>query len=140
MILILTVIALGLAQVKRISQLRGIKAVGLFSVYLFLAVIGAFCDLTAMGELGSLGIALLVFATITVLVHGLSTLVAARAFRIDPVVAIVASQSNVGGAPSALAIARSLGREDLVLAGILCGLLGNGIGTFLGFWVAGILN
>jgi len=140
MMLVLTVVALALAQIPSVARLRGIKVVGLFSVYLFLAVIGAYCDVAAMGTLGPLGVALLAFAFITVSIHAIATLGAARIFRIHPSVAIVASQSNVGGAPSALAIARSIGREDLVLPGILCGLLGNALGTFLGFWIAGLLN
>jgi uncharacterized membrane protein len=47
--------------------------------------------------------------------------------------AAVASQANVGGSTSALALAKSLGREDLLLPAILLGALGNAIGTFLGF-------
>jgi uncharacterized membrane protein len=57
-------------------------------------------------------------------------------FRVNPVIASIASQANVGGGTSALALARSLGREDLVLPSILIGSLGYAVGTFLGFWVA----
>jgi uncharacterized membrane protein len=49
----------------------------------------------------------------------------------------VASQANVGGATSALALARSLGRSDLVLPAVLIGSLGNALGTFIAFWVVG---
>jgi uncharacterized membrane protein len=45
----------------------------------------------------------------------------------------VVSQANVGGSTSALALAKSLGREDLLVPGILLGSLGNAVGTFLGF-------
>jgi len=61
---------------------------------------------------------------------------AAYLFKIDSVVASIASQANIGGGTSALALARSLGREDLVLPSILIGSLGYAVGTFLGFWVA----
>ena len=44
----------------------------------------------------------------------------------------VASQANVGGGTSALALARSIGRTALVLPAVLIGALG----TFLGFWAA----
>jgi len=139
-VLILTTIALVLAQIPAITHLKGVRVLGMYAVYIFLAVIGAFCDVGALLELERLGLVLLAFATITVLVHGAITLGAAWVMKIDPDVAAVASQANVGGGTSALAIARSLGREDLVLPGILVGSLGNALGTFLGFWVAGVLG
>jgi len=134
--LFLTGTALLLAQVPGVSRLPGLKVMGMFAVYLFLCVIGAFCDLGAMRGLGSLGSTLLVFTIVTVLVHGLLVYGLAWIFRVNPVIASIASQANVGGGTSALALARSLGREDLVLPSILIGSLGYAVGTFLGFWVA----
>ncbi len=139
-ILILTVLALVLAQLPAVQRLKGVRVVGMYAVYLFLAVIGAYCDLGAMADLKHLGVVLLAFAFLAVAVHGVITFVAAWVLKIDPDIAAVASQANVGGGTSALAIARSLGREDLVLPGVLVGSLGNALGTFLGFWVAGILG
>ncbi|MCG8467250.1 MAG: DUF819 family protein [Gemmatimonadetes bacterium] len=135
-ILILTVIALALAQVRPISAMAGSRTLGLYSVYLFLCVIGAFCDLGALASIGGLGSALLVFTFTIVVVHGAITFGAARLLRLDVDIAAVASQANVGGGTSALALARSLGRSDLVLPAVLIGSLGNAVGTFLGFWVA----
>lgn len=135
-IVILTALALLLAQVPALSRLRGTRVLGMFAVYLFLAVIGAFCDVRKLGELGGLGGALLGFASVLVIVHGLITYGAARLLRLDLDVASVASQANVGGSTSALALARSLGRGDLVLPAVLIGSLGNAIGTFLGFLAA----
>ena len=139
-ILVITVIALLIAQLPAVRRLRGAQVFGMFSVYLFLAVIGAFCDFSALAELGWIGLSLLSFALITVAVHGLISYGSARIMGYDPVLASVASQANVGGGTSALALARSLGRVDLVLPAVLLGALGNALGTFLGFWVAGLLG
>lgn len=135
-ILIITALALVLAQVPQVSRLPGPRVLAMYAVYLFLAVIGAFCDLRALGELGTLGVVLMVFATTTVLVHGAITFGAAWLFRMDLESAAVVSQANVGGSTSALALAKSLGREDLLVPGILLGTVGNAVGTFLGFAVA----
>jgi uncharacterized membrane protein len=132
----LTIFALVLAQIPAIQRIRGVRSIGMFAVYLFLAVIGAFCDISALTELGSIGPALLGFTSIAILVHGIITFGAARLFKIDPDIAAIASQANIGGGTSALAVARSLGREELVLPAILVGSLGYAVGTFLGFWVA----
>ena len=138
-ILILTVIALILAQFRAITDLAGSRTLGLFSVYLFLCVIGAHCDVRALADIGPLGLALLVFTLTIVVVHGFITFGAARLLRLDVDIAAVASQANVGGGTSALALARSLGRGDLVLPAVLIGSLGNAAGTFLGLTVARVL-
>ena len=135
-VLILTALALVIAQIPYVSKLPGVRLLGMYAVYLFLAVIGAYCDLSALAGIGELGVSLLVFTAVTVSVHGLLLYTASVLLKMDPVIASVASQANVGGGTSALALARSLGREDLVLPAILVGSLGYAVGTFLGFWVA----
>jgi uncharacterized membrane protein len=139
-ILWLATIALVIAQLPFISALRGARLLGMFAVYLFLAVVGAFCDVRQLIAIGSLGPLLLALAGTLVIIHALVTFGAARLLRIDLDVAAVASQANVGGATTALAVARSIGRPDLVLPAVLIGSLGTGLGTFLGFWVAANLR
>jgi uncharacterized membrane protein len=51
----------------------------------------------------------------------------------------IASQANIGGSSSALALAKSISRDDLMLAAVLIGSLGNGLGTYLGFLIADLL-
>ncbi|MEO0559797.1 MAG: DUF819 family protein, partial [Bacteroidota bacterium] len=138
-ILILTALALVFAQIPAVSRLRGPRVLGMVAVYLFLAVVGAYCDVAALKGLGSLGLTLLAFTSVAVAVHGLIVFGAARLFKVDVAIAAVTSQANVGGGTSALALARSLGRDDLVLPAVLVGSLGTALGTFLGFWTAGVL-
>jgi uncharacterized membrane protein len=138
-IIILTIIALILAQFKFISSLPGTRAIGLFAVYIFLAVIGAYCDIGALGSIGQLGVTLLLLMLIAVVIHGIIIFGVAWLLKIDLAMAAVASQANIGGGTTALALARSVGRSDLVLPAVLIGSLGNAIGTFLGFWVASYL-
>jgi len=135
-ILIITTLALALAQIRAVSRMPGARVLGMCGVYLFLAVVGAYCDLQALARLGTLGIVLLAFAIVTVAAHGALLFSTAWFFGMDMDTAAVASQANVGGSTSALALAKSLGREDLLLPGILLGSLGNAIGTFLGFLAA----
>jgi uncharacterized membrane protein len=139
-ILILTTVALALAQIPAISSLRGKRLLGMFGVYLFLAVIGALCDFRALVESGGLGLAVLAFVVVLLLVHGVVTFGAGILFRVDPDIAAVASQANIGGGTSALALARSLGRADLVLPAILVGSLGNALGTYLGIAVTNLVQ
>lgn len=138
--LILTVFALILAQIPAVAGLRGAKAVGMFAVYVFLAAIGALCDVAALGSLGEVGGKIAILAVCCVGIHGAFSFAAAKVFRLDPVLAAVASQANIGGGTTALALARSLGRPDLVLPAVLVGSVGTALGTFAGFFVAAWLG
>jgi uncharacterized membrane protein len=135
-IVVLTLIALVLAQLGPVARLRGANTLGMVAVYVFLAVIGALCDAGALQSLGEIGVALSVLAATCIGVHGLVTFGAAKLFRLDPALAAIASQANIGGGTTALALARSLGRADLVLPAILVGSVGTALGTFIGFVVA----
>jgi len=132
-ILTLTTISLLLAQLPFIQKLDGSRVLGILGIYLFLAVIGAYCELIALPSIGQVATYLLLFALILVVVHGLFTFTIGYLFKVDWDIIAMASQANVGGSGSAIALARSLERNDLLLPAILIGTLGNAIGTYLGF-------
>ncbi len=138
--LILTTLALALAQFPFVQRLRGARLLGLFAVYLFLSVIGALCDVQALAKMGQLAPVLGTFVVILVAVHGALVFGAARLFKYDLATAAVASQANIGGGTSALALARSLGRGDLELPAILIGSVGLVLGNYLGFLVVALLG
>ena len=138
--LVLTALAIALAQTPAAQKIHGARVVGMFSVFVFLAVIGALCSLSALAEAGRLGLHFAVLASVTVAVHGLVVLLGGRLLRVDLATISVASQANIGGATTALALARSLGRPDLVVPGILAGSLGTAAGTFVGFWLTSVLQ
>jgi len=138
-VLVLTTIALAMAQLPQIKRLQGARLLGLFSVYLFLAVIGALCDVKALLAMGELAPLMAGFVCILVAIHGLAVFGAARVLNFDLATAAVASQANIGGGTSALALARSLGRGDLELPAILVGSIGTALGNYAGFLVAALL-
>ena len=138
-ILILSSLGIILAQMKFVSNLKGSHDLGMYLVYLFLAVIGAYCELSAVYNLKEIGITLLFFSGLAVLFHGgLIILLGGLLYRDWEMIAIV-SQANIGGGASAIAVAEKFGRKDLILPAILVGTLGNALGTYLGFLVVYIL-
>jgi len=134
-ILTLTTIGILLAQTTFVSRLRGAHFLGLYLVYLFLAVIGAYCEINAVIELKAIGGTLFLFTACAVLVHGLLLVVLGGLFYRDWSMIAIASQANIGGGPTALALAETFGRKELMLPAILVGTLGNALGTYLGFLV-----
>ena len=138
-ILILTTIGILLAQTKFISKMKGSQTLGLYLVYLFLAVIGAYCELSAVSQLREVGATLLIFTSLAVLIHGLVFIFIGGLFYRDWEMISIASQANIGGGASAIALAESFDRKELILPAILVGSLGNALGTYLGFLVVYIL-
>ena len=74
------------------------------------------------------------------LVQALVVLLARRCWRWPLVETLVASQAAVGGPSTALALAGSLGRSNLVLPSVAIGLLGYLLGTYLGLSVSALLS
>lgn len=137
-IIYLTTIALVIAQMPFMKKLKGSRLLGLISVYLFLVVIGAYCELAALQGIGQIALYLLAFAFIMFVVHGLVVFGLAYVMKLDWDMVAVASQANIGGSSTALALAKTFERSDLLLPGILVGAIGNALGTYLGFLVAGM--
>ncbi|OOG68609.1 DUF819 domain-containing protein [Algoriphagus sp. A40] len=138
-IIFLTTLALVLAQFSAVQQLYGKHTLGFFLILLFLAVIGTLCDFGALAQTGELAGTLVIFVGLLVLVHGLVIFGVGALLRMDWDVVAVASQANIGGNTTAIAAAESLNRPDLLIPGMLVGSLGNAIGTYVGFAVAGLL-
>ena len=138
-ILILSTIGIVLAQTKFVSNLKGSHDLGLYLVFLFLAVIGAYCEISAVTELKEIGVTLLLFASLAVLLHGiLVILIGGLIYRDWEMIAII-SQANIGGGTTAIALAETFDRKELILPAILVGSLGTALGTYLGFLVVYIL-
>ena len=87
-------------------------------------------------EVAAVGVTVFFFTLVVVGVHGRVVYGGGRLFRLDLGTLSVASQASVGGPASALAVAVAREWPGLVLPGIIMGLLGYAVGTYLGFGVA----
>lgn len=138
-IITLTTLALILAQLPVVRKLKGTQTIGFFIILIFLATIGTLCDFNTLAGLGNLATTLILFVSLLMLIHGLFIFGVGALLKIDWDVIAVASQANVGGNTTAIAAAESLNRPDLLIPGVLVGSLGNALGTYAGFFIAGIL-
>ena len=103
--------------------------VGMFLMFVFLAVIGAASDINAIinAAPGILG-----FAIIMLIVHLIISLIGGKLLGISLREIMIASSANVGGVSIAAPMAATFGMKKLVTPAILIGILGYVIGTFLG--------
>ena len=113
---------------------------GLLLIMLFLAVIGALCDISALLRSGDTAGTLLIWDVALILIHGFLIFSIGGILKQDWDIVSIASNANVGGSTSAPVCAATLGRPDLQLPGLLAGSVGNAIGTYLGIMVAEFLK
>ncbi len=139
-IIVLTTLALILAQIPFVQRLQGSRILGYLLIMLFLAIIGALCDIKALQSSGDAAGILLIWVTIIVFLHGIIIFTVGGLLKQDWDIVSIASNANIGGATSAPVCAASLGRPDLQLPGLLVGTVGNAIGTYLGILVAELLK
>ena len=138
-ILFITVVTIAVANCfpKTMHRLEGDFEVGMLLMYLFFAAVGAGTD--AMAFVSS-AVDLLVFGMIIIFVHLTLVLVGARLLKIRLDEAIVASGAALVGPAVTAAIAISKGWKDLVTPGIMCGIFGYVIATFIGVLVTRLLS
>jgi uncharacterized membrane protein len=136
-VLFLTTIALVLAQIPVVRAMNGTGVIGNYLVLIFLASNGA---MSVLANIVVIGPPIVYFAAITVGVHGLVIFGLGRLVGLDLRTLAVASQANVGGPASAMALATARGYTDRLLPGVAVGLLGYAAGNYLGFLVAAMLR
>ncbi len=136
-VLWLTTIMLAVAQAPFVRRLSGAPMLGNYVLHLFLATIGA---QSIFAEIMRAGPAVFYFTLVVVGVHGLVVFGAGRVLGLSLPTLVVASQANVGGPASAMALATSKGYADRVLPGVAVGLLGYAVGNYTGLLVAGVVR
>ena len=139
-ILILTTLGILLAQFRFISKLKGSHSLGLYLVYIFLAVIGAYSEISSVIALKQTGLLLFGFTASIVFFHGLIVFLLGGLFYKDWEMIAIISQANIGGGTTAIANVEAFKRNELILPVILVGALGNAIGTYLGFLIIQLLS
>lgn len=130
-ILMITVITLMVANFAK-PLLRHVAhefELGTFMMFVFFAAIGAGADLA---EVVGAALPATLFIMILVTVHLALLLPLGRLFKLDLAEAMVASNACILGPPTAVALAASRGWRELITPGMLVGILGYSIGTFIG--------
>ncbi|MDB4555306.1 DUF819 family protein, partial [Synechococcus sp. AH-707-D15] len=103
----------------------------------FFTVIGLNSPMS--GLLGE-GLPVLIFATLIVALQAVGLLLLRRWRRWPLEETLVASQASIGGPSTALALATSFKRPELVLPSVAIGLLGYLVGTYLGLLASAVLS
>lgn len=139
MYLWITTIAMACATLapRFFGEIKGTQEIGTFLIYLFFFVIGVPASVPMIVKNSPL---LLLFAAIIVMTNMLFSLVAGKLFKFNLEDVILASNANIGGPTTAVAMAVSKGWTKLVGPILLIGTLGYVLGTYFGLIVGSVLG
>jgi uncharacterized membrane protein len=114
------------------DRIQGAEDLGMYLLYLFFFVIGLKADLVAVVSKVPILFAFCLVMAVTNLVF---TLAGGKLLSLNLEELLLGVNATLGGAPSAAAMAISRGWSNLVLPGLLAGIWGYVIGTFVGILV-----
>lgn len=136
-VLWLTTIALALGQIPAVARLRGSAMLSYFALHLFFLIIGAASDVR---EVVAAGPWLFLYMVLIIAIHAAVVYGVGWLARFDLATVTLASQAAVGGPGSALALGMALQWKARIAPAVIVGIFGYGLGNYLGFVTAGLLQ
>lgn len=131
--LVVTSCGIGFSFIKRVRSAPGSYMVGQYLILMFSFGIGLSFN---FGDLNKEALVLLaMFATAqfgALIVH----LILCKVFRIDSDTALITSTAGVYGPAFIVPVADAMDNREVVLPGLICGILGYAIGNYLGIGIA----
>lgn len=134
--LIVTTLGIAFSFVKKVRNTPGSYASGQYLILMFSVVMGLCFDISAIGGALSMLAMLLIIQFGTVILH----IVLAKIGKIDYNTMMITSTAGVFGPAFIIPVAKSLRNDEIVLPGILCGILGYAIGNYLGIALGELLR
>lgn len=134
--LVVTTGGIALSFVKKVRSASGSYSTGLYFILMFAVVMGLSFDISAVGQVLLLLAMELVVQYGTVMIH----LVLAKIGKIDSHTMVITSCAGIFGPPFIIPVARALRNDEVILPGILCGILGLVIGNYVGIGVGDFLR
>ena len=113
------------------------EQIGMFFMRIFFATIGASANIGVVFRVAPI---LFIFAAMIVLVHLVVLLIIGKILNLNLAELLIASNANLGGSTTAAAMAAARKWDNLVTPGILCGILGYVVATFIGVGLAQLLH
>lgn len=128
-ILWVTTFSIVLAQSSFVKKYKGSEILGSYTVLIFFVTLGAICDVK---EMINIGVYLFCFTMIIVSIHGVWMVLVGKLFKLPIETLLLSSQACIGGAPSAVSLAKVLGLKKYLASSALIGVVGYAIGNYLG--------
>ena len=133
--LLATTLGVALSFCKKVRALPGSYDAGQYLILMFSLGMGLCFDLSRLGDILLVMVMVLFIELFTVALH----LLFAKIARIDRDTMMITSVAGVFGPAFIIPVAKALKNDEIILPGILCGILGYAIGNYLGIGLGSIL-
>lgn len=131
-----TTLALIVAQTRLRHALKVAYSLGMLFFLYFFFYMGA---ISSIAEIVRLGPTVFVFTATIVAIHGAVILGVGWLRKGDMATIFIASQCNIGGPGTAVALAEANGWQHMIVPSILLGVLGYAIGNYVGIMLAQVV-
>lgn len=138
-VLLVTALSLVVANFAKpvVRRVESEFELGTLFMYVFFAVIGAGANIS---EVLGAALPIIMFISVMVLVHLCLLVLIGKLMKLDLAEVLIASNACILGPAPAAALAASKGWQPLVAPGILVGMLGYAIATFIGVALTAVLG
>jgi uncharacterized membrane protein len=128
-----TTCGVALSFVKKVRSTPGSYVAGQYFIYMFSVAIGLTFDLSMITKSSLMLLVMLLFVQFgSVLLHALL----AKIFGIDADTTLITSTAGIYGPAFIPPVANALKNKEVVLTGLICGILGYAVGNYLGIGMA----
>lgn len=130
-------LGLVLSLSKKVRNLPGSYNVGQYLIYVFSVAIGMCFDLSSITA-NTLMLLLMFFFVqfCSAVLH----IILARIFKIDSDTALITSVAGIYGPAFIPSAANAMKNSQVILSGLICGIMGYAIGNYLGIGIASLLQ
>lgn len=131
--LVVTTLGIGFSFIKKVRSAPGSYTVGQYLILMFSFGIGMSFHFSALNKEALLLLAMFATAQFgSLIVH----LILCRIFKIDADTSLTTSTAGIYGPAFIIPVADAMDNREVVLPGLICGILGYAIGNYLGIGTA----
>lgn len=133
--LIVTTLGIALSFLKRVRNVPGTYRAGQYFILMFSVAMGLCFDLASLSG------ALMIFAMLLCVQFGavIIHIILAKLFGIDRDTMLITSTAGVFGPAFIIPVAGKLKNDEIIVSGLICGILGYAIGNYLGIGLGEVL-
>lgn len=136
-VLVITTLGIALSFVPKIRQIKMTYQLGNYFILIFSLVVSSMADLN---KLVSTAPVMLLYVTFTILTCLILHVMFSRIFKIDTDTVIITSVAGICSPPLVPMVATALKNKEIVITGVITGIIGWVEGTYLGIMIAYVLH